>query len=115
MRLSDAGGAPRELVFDHVIAGTGYQVDVDRLPFLDSDIRGRVRRVSRAPALSRNFESSVPGLYFVGAAAAFSFGPLFRFVAGAAYSSPTVRKHIAAGRHGAGSAKAVTRVTRDDT
>jgi cation diffusion facilitator CzcD-associated flavoprotein CzcO len=114
LRVSDAGAAPREVVLDHVIAGTGYEVDVDRLPFLDSDIRARVRRISRAPALSRHFESSVPGLYFVGAAAAFSFGPLFRFVAGAAYSSPTVRKHIAAGGHRAGSAKASARVARDD-
>jgi NADPH-dependent 2,4-dienoyl-CoA reductase/sulfur reductase-like enzyme len=95
LQVSEKGEAPRALEVDHVIAGTGYEVDVDRIPFLDPDLRARLRRVSRAPALSRHFESSVPGLYFVGAASAFSFGPLLRFVAGAAYASPTVTKHIA--------------------
>jgi FAD-dependent urate hydroxylase len=99
LQVSEKEAAPRPLEVDHVIAGTGYEVDVDRLPFLDPDLRARVRRVSRAPALSRNFESSVAGLYFVGPASALSFGPLFRFVAGAAYASPTVARHIAATAH----------------
>jgi thioredoxin reductase len=88
-------GARRTLEFDHVIAGTGFEPDVDRIPFLDPALRARIRRVQRAPALSRHFESSVPGLYFVGTVAAFSFGPLFRFVAGAAHAAPIVAKHIA--------------------
>jgi hypothetical protein len=49
----------------------------------------------RAPRLTRHFESSVPGLYFVGAGAMLSFGPLFRFVSGAAYAAPTVARHLA--------------------
>lgn len=96
LHVSDRGGPPKRLEFDHVVAGTGYEVDVDRLGFLSADLRARVRRVERAPALSRSFESSVPGLYFAGVASAMSFGPLFRFVAGAAYTSPTVTGHIAA-------------------
>jgi hypothetical protein len=98
LQVSEKGASPRQLEVDHVIAGTGYEVDVDRLPFLDADLRARVRRVSRAPALTRNFESSVAGLYFIGPASALSFGPLFRFVAGAAYASPTVAKHVVATR-----------------
>jgi cation diffusion facilitator CzcD-associated flavoprotein CzcO len=80
---------------DYVLAGTGFEVDVDRISFIDPALRARVRRVERAPRLSRHFESSVPGLYFVGAAAAFSFGPLFRFVAGARVAAPVVAKHVA--------------------
>jgi hypothetical protein len=99
LQVSDKGGPSRALEVDHVIAGTGYEIDVDRLSFLDTALRARVRRIVRAPSLSRNFESSVAGLYFVGPTSAFSFGPLLRFVAGAAYASPTVTKHIlAAGR-----------------
>jgi len=94
LHVSEKGGASRPLVFDHVIAGTGYEVDVDRLSFLDVGLRGRIRRVVRAPSLSRHFESSVPGLYFAGPATALSFGPLFRFVAGAAHAAPTVTRHI---------------------
>ena len=80
---------------DHVVCGTGFEVDVDRLPFVDPSLAGGVRRIERAPQLSRHFESSVPGLYFVGPAAAFSFGPLLRFVAGAEFAAPTVARHLA--------------------
>ena len=80
--------------FDHVIAGTGFEVDVDALPFLDAPLRQRVRRVDRAPALSSHFESSVQGLYFVGPSAALSFGPLFRFVTGAEIAAPRVARHL---------------------
>jgi cation diffusion facilitator CzcD-associated flavoprotein CzcO len=88
-------GTPDTLIVDRVVAGTGFDVDVDRLPFLDGPLRARVRRVGRAPSLSRHFESSVPGLYFVGAASALSFGPLVRFVAGARYAAPRVARHAA--------------------
>jgi hypothetical protein len=94
LHVSEKKGPSRSLEFDHVIAGTGFDVDVDRIPFLEH-LRSRIRRVVRAPALSRSFESSVRGLYFAGAASALSFGPLFRFVAGGAYTSPTIAMHIA--------------------
>ena len=92
-------GAPEcQIAVDHVISGTGFEPDVDRLPFVDSALRARIRRTERAPALSSAFESSVEGLYFVGMVACFSFGPLFRFVAGARYASPTVARDIAGRR-----------------
>ena len=40
-----------------------------------------------APILTQHFESSVPGLYFIGAAAAASFGPMMRFTFGARYAA----------------------------
>lgn len=80
---------------DHVVCGTGYEVDLDRLPVLDSELSARIDRVERAPRLSRHFESSVPGLYFVGVASAFSFGPLFRFVAGTTYTAPNLARRLA--------------------
>jgi hypothetical protein len=95
LRVRAANGDERDIQTDHIIAGTGYEADVDRLPFLSRALAAEIRRVVRAPALSRHFESSVPGLYFVGLAAAFSFGPLFRFVAGAEYTTPKVARHLA--------------------
>jgi FAD-dependent urate hydroxylase len=89
------GNATSEIMTDHVIAGTGYEVDVDRIPFVDPDLAARITRVERAPKLSRSFETSVHGLYFVGPAAAFSFGPLFRFVAGANFAVPLLARHLA--------------------
>jgi cation diffusion facilitator CzcD-associated flavoprotein CzcO len=95
LRVRDADGSERDLTVDHVVCGTGYEADVDRIPFLDRELVARIRRVVRAPALSRNFESSVRGLYFVGQASSFSFGPLVRFVAGAAYAAPTLARRFA--------------------
>lgn len=83
-----------DLLTDHVLAGTGYEADVARLPFLAGDLLAAIDRVERAPRLDRHFESSVPGLFFIGPAAAFSFGPLMRFVCGAAFAAPTVARHL---------------------
>jgi len=92
--LRDAG-RERTLEVDHVVSGTGYEFDLDRLPMLDPKIRQRLRRVARGPSLSIHFESSIPGLYFLGPVASLSFGPLFRFVCGARYAAPAVARHIA--------------------
>jgi FAD-dependent urate hydroxylase len=95
LRLNEDGVGERDLLVDHVIAGTGFNVDVDRLPFLSVELARQIRRLQQAPLLSRHFESSVPGLYFVGPASVPCFGPLFRFVAGATYTVPAVARHLA--------------------
>jgi hypothetical protein len=87
----------KDISEDHIIAATGYHVDVDRLAFLSDRIRSGLRRAAGAPALSRNFESSVPHLYFVGTAAANSFGPMLRFVCGSGFCSRRLTRHLAAG------------------
>jgi len=95
LHLRQDGQEDRELEVDHAVAGSGFEVDVDRLAFLAPDLRARIARIEKAPRLSPNFESSVPGLYFMGLASAYSFGPLFRFVAGASCAAPTVARRIA--------------------
>jgi cation diffusion facilitator CzcD-associated flavoprotein CzcO len=104
LTLREEGKGQRTIEVDHVIAGTGYASDVDRLPYLDDGLRRRIRRVEQAPALSMNFESSVRGAYFMGPIAAFCFGPLFRFVAGAKYAAPAVARHLAGPLRAASSA-----------
>ena len=86
------------LVVDHVIGGTGYRVSLERLAFIDSALRGRIRAVEEAPVLSRSFESSVPGLYFVGVASASCFGPLTRFACGAEFTAKRLSGHLASAR-----------------
>jgi hypothetical protein len=44
--------------------------------------------------LSPTFQSSVPGLYFVGAAAANSFGPVLRFAYGAGFTARHLTRHL---------------------
>jgi hypothetical protein len=90
LRLRAGDGSERLLVCDHLIAGTGFVVDIDRLTFVDADLQRNIRRLEKGPALDRRFQSSVPGLYFVGFASSLSFGPLFRFVAGARFTARAV-------------------------
>jgi len=87
-------GAGRELLVDHVVAGTGYDIDVERLAFLDPTLRGAIQRFGRAPSLNATFETSVPGLSVIGPSSAVSFGPLFRFVAGSEYTARVVSAHL---------------------
>jgi thioredoxin reductase len=87
LHLSTANGGKREIVTDHVIAATGYKVNLDRLTFLSGEIRAQINAIDRTPVLKSNFESSIPGLYFVGIAAANSFGPLMRFAFGADFTA----------------------------
>jgi thioredoxin reductase len=79
---------------DHVIAGTGYRLNIERLGFLDLNVRRGLRMVGGAPALGRGLESSVPGLFFTGALAAPSFGPGMRFVSGTHTAIPRLAQRI---------------------
>lgn len=88
------GGDDLELRVDEVIAATGYRADLDRLSFLDERVRTATRRVGSMPALSHSFESSVPGVYHVGNAAAGTFGPLMRFMVGTEFAAPRVAGHL---------------------
>jgi thioredoxin reductase len=87
-------GQKSEIEVDKVVVGTGYSIDVDKLGFIEPKLSSSVDRIERAPRLNSNFESSVPGLHFVGPASAMSFGPLFRFVAGSGYTSSIVARHV---------------------
>jgi hypothetical protein len=94
LELTDSAGGRRMMTADHVIAATGYAVDLKRLTFLDADILAAIRTVEQSPVLSPNFQSSVPGLYFVGAAAANSFGPVLRFAYGAGFTARHLTRHL---------------------
>jgi hypothetical protein len=80
---------------DHLLFGTGYRVDITRYPFLTADLTARIRRAGGYPLLGRGMESSVPGLHFLGAPAAWSFGPIVRFVSGGWYTSRALVRAIA--------------------
>lgn len=98
LTLERRGGETTSLVVDHVIAGTGYRVDLERLAFLPSNVRARIRTADGSPILSQHFESSVPNLYFLGLASANSFGPMLRFACGAGYAARRLTKALAAAR-----------------
>jgi pyridine nucleotide-disulfide oxidoreductase len=80
---------------DHVIAGTGYRVDLNRLPFLDPALRAAINTFAGAPVLRSAFESSVSNLHFVGLASAMTYGPVMRFVFGTRHAANILSRRIA--------------------
>ena len=92
--LEGPGGATRELEADHVIAATGYRSDITRLGFLGDGLRSGLNLVAGTPVVDGHYQSSVPGLYFVGPVVAPTFGPVMRFVFGTAHAAGTVSQHL---------------------
>jgi hypothetical protein len=90
--LTLADGARRHC--DHVLLATGYRVDITNYPFLPPQLLEHVDRVGGYPRLSRGFESSLRGLYFLGAPSAWSYGPLMRFVAGTEFAAPVLTRAV---------------------
>ncbi|HEX4772326.1 MAG TPA: NAD(P)-binding domain-containing protein [Bryobacteraceae bacterium] len=95
LRFTQPGGALTSIRTNHVIAGTGYRVDLRRLSFLPPSLVAELSSVNHTPRLSSTFESSVAGLYFVGASSANSFGPLVRFAYGALFTARRLSQHLA--------------------
>ncbi len=91
-RMDD--GTERTVEADHVIAATGYKIDMRRLNFLSPQLMKKMALADKSPVLSGNFETSVPGLFVVGTAAANSFGPLLRFAYGAGFSSRRLSRFL---------------------
>lgn len=79
---------------DHVILGTGYEVDVANYEFLGRDLLAALDIVNGYPRLTTGYESSIPGLHFLGAPAALSFGPVTQFVVGSWHAAPTVTRRV---------------------
>jgi cation diffusion facilitator CzcD-associated flavoprotein CzcO len=96
VRVEFDDGSERRV--DHVLLATGYEVDIGRYPFLSPELLARIERKNGYPRLRRGLESSVPGLHFVGAPAAGSFGPIMRFVVGSWYAAPAVARRAAGER-----------------
>jgi thioredoxin reductase len=94
IRFTSGDEGETTLIVDHLIAGTGFRVALSRLKWLDGELVGAMEKVEDTPVLSRNFESSVPGLYFVGLASANSFGPLTRFACGAEFTAKRLTRHL---------------------
>ena len=85
MRITLDDGTDRTL--DHALLGTGYKIDVTRYNFLAPSTLAKIRTADGFPQLDGAFESSLPGLHFLGAPAAWSYGPLMYFVSGTKYAA----------------------------
>jgi FAD-dependent urate hydroxylase len=91
LRLDDQ--TEREV--DRLVLATGFDVRADRHPLLAPGVLAGLRTRDGAPLLGSGFESSVPGLHFVGAFAAASFGPVMRFVSGTPFTGRALATRLA--------------------
>jgi hypothetical protein len=92
VRLTLDDGSERRV--EHVLMGTGYDVNISRYDFLPAELVREIEQFNGYPKLRGGFSSSVPGLHFIGATAARSFGPLLYFVAGTEFASRELASHI---------------------
>lgn len=86
-------GSQRQV--DHVILATGYRIDVANEAVVGKSLRSGLRLHAGYPVLRRGFETSIPGLHFVGAYSAWSFGPIMRFVAGTKFTARELARNVA--------------------
>jgi hypothetical protein len=108
LRVRLRGGGTAEI--DHLLLGTGYRVDISRYPFLAPKLAGAIRQTGGYPLLRAGFESSVPGLHFLGAPAAYSFGPLMRFISGSWFASASLVRAVRGHRGRSGAASSASTV-----
>jgi cation diffusion facilitator CzcD-associated flavoprotein CzcO len=88
-------GSAETLRTDHIVLGTGFVADVQRLSFIDQPLRDAIATNEGWPVLDAGFQSSIKGLYFAGNAAAATFGPLMRFVLGTKFAAGRISRAIA--------------------
>ena len=92
LRLKLDDGSERYV--DHALLATGYRVDISRFAFLAPGLLRSLRLADGYPELTAGFEASQPGLHFLGASAAGTFGPLMRFVAFTKYAARALTRGI---------------------
>jgi cation diffusion facilitator CzcD-associated flavoprotein CzcO len=92
LRITLDNGTRKE--FDHALVATGYRVDVALYEFITPELLRSLRLIDGYPRLSAGLEASVPGLHFLGAPAAASFGPVMRFVVGSWFSAGALTRKI---------------------
>jgi FAD-dependent urate hydroxylase len=106
VRLHLDGPRQSSIEADHVIAGTGFRIDVARLSFLSEGIQAGLVTRANCPLVNRAGESTVPGLYFAGAHTMVSLGPGVRFISGThATAAQLARSAARRARRGTGPAK----------
>ena len=93
--LSLGGPTETTMNVDHVVAGTGFRLDLANLPFMPAELRARIPCAKGYPVVNRAGETAIPGLYFAGALTCASLGPSERFIAGTHNIAAVLAKSVA--------------------
>jgi thioredoxin reductase len=82
--------------FDRVVLATGYRIDISKYELIEPATLARVNRTDDGyPILSTGLETSVPGLFMIGAVGERTLGPTLRFVTGTSNAAPRLAAAIA--------------------
>ncbi len=81
--------------FDSIIAATGYRYGPSVINFLPDALNSRILLRQHMPVISKNFESSVSGLYFLGAITERFYGPSMKFMIGSHYAAKRLAATLA--------------------
>jgi thioredoxin reductase len=95
VRLHLDGAKRSSIEADHVIAGTGFRIDVSRLTYLSKEIQTGLTTRGNCPLVNRAGESTIPGMYFAGALTSVSLGPGVRFISGTHQTAPQLARSVA--------------------
>jgi thioredoxin reductase len=95
VRLHLDGAKRSSIEADHVIAGTGFRIDVSRLTYLSQEIQTGLTTRGNCPLVNRAGESTIPGMYFAGALTSVSLGPGVRFISGTHQTAPQLARSVA--------------------
>jgi cation diffusion facilitator CzcD-associated flavoprotein CzcO len=83
------------LLVDQVIAATGYQVDIARVPFLAAgNALERLAIQNGFPRLDEHFQTSIPGLFITSMPAVQDFGPFWGFTIAAPVSAQIIGRAV---------------------
>jgi cation diffusion facilitator CzcD-associated flavoprotein CzcO len=93
------------LIVDQVIAATGYQVDIARVPFLAAgNVLERLATQNGFPKLDEHFQTNIPGLFMTSMPAVQDFGPFWGFTIAAPVSAQIIGRAIS-GREAVGATR----------
>jgi len=85
----------QKLIVDHIVLATGYQVNMENIPFLKrGNILSKLHIKDGYPVLDERLQTNIPGLYVTSMAATRDFGNFFAFTVSAVASAKIVGNAI---------------------
>lgn len=85
----------KKIAVDHVIFATGYEVDINKIPFISSgNILNQLDLDNGFPKLDINLQTNIPGLYMTSISATQDFGSFFGFTVSCNTSSKIIGRAL---------------------
>jgi len=80
--------------YDIIVTATGYRYDIRYMDFIGDTILKNLKLRKQMPYVNPDFETSIPGLHFIGPIIEQYFGPAMKFMIGAHYAAPKLSSKL---------------------